>query len=224
MLNIAVIINTLAVLVGSILGLLSGKGLKPRFRTILFQAIGLLTLGLGMKMFLDLNKALIVLGSMAAGGMIGEALRIEDWLGRIADRAGRGEGADFAKGFVVAVVLFTVGPMTIIGSIQAGLYGNNELLLIKSFMDFIASIMLAAAYGRGVVLSAAGVYIIQGLLVTFAATLSFLQEPGYLGDFTGVGGLMLLSIGIRLLDIRDIKVGNFLPALLIAPLLSHFFV
>ena len=220
MLNPVVIINTMAVLAGSALGLLTGKGLTPRFRSVLFQAIGLLTIGLGLKMFLDYRNALIVLGSMAAGGLLGELLRIEDRLAQLAGRAG--EGAHFTRGFVIALVLFVPGPMTVLGSLRAGLERNGELLLIKSLMDFISSIMLAAGYGKGVLLSAAGVWLCEGLLVTFAASLSFLQEPRYLSNFTAVGGLMLLAIGIRMLELREIKVGNYLPALLIAPLLSHF--
>ncbi|MGQ9666642.1 MAG: DUF554 family protein, partial [Anaerolineae bacterium] len=84
-------------------------------------------------------------------------------------------------------------------------------------------VLLATAYGRGVLLSAAGVYLIEGLLVSFASALSFLQAPQYLGDFSAVGGLMLLGIGIRMLELRDIKVGNYLPALLISPILSAIF-
>ena len=223
MFNFAVLVNTAAVLAGSVLGIITGKGISDRFKSVLFQAIGLLTIGLGVKMFFDANSALIVLGSLALGGLIGEALRIEEWLAKLADRAGPGQGADFARGFVVATTLFLTGPMTIIGSIQAGLENNGELLLIKSLMDGIAGMMLAATYGSGVLLSAAAVFLVQGLLVTFASSLSFLQEARYLGDFTAVGGLMIVAIGIRMLELRDIKVGNYLPALIISPLLSFIF-
>jgi len=223
MLNLAVIANTIAIVLGSAMGILSGKGITARFRNVLFQALGLLTLGLGIKMFFDYKSALIVLASLAAGGLIGEALKIEDRLARLADRLGPGEGANFARGFVVAVVLFVPGPMTVIGSLRAGLAGNGELLFVKSLMDGISAIMLAAAYGKGVLLSAVGVYLAEGLLVTFASSLAFLQEPRYLGDFSAVGGLMLLAIGIRMLELREIKAGNYLPALLIVPILSHFF-
>jgi len=223
MFHIAVLINTAGVIAGSLLGMLGGKGLSERFRRVLFQAIGLLTIGLGVKMFLDVQEPLIVLGSMAAGGLIGEALRIEEAMGRLAEQVGRGEGAHFARGFVLAFMLFVPGPMTIIGSLQAGIQGDGQLILIKSLMDFISSIMLATVYGAGVLLSAIGVFVVQGLLVQFASSLSFLQEPRYLADLTAVGGLMLLAIGVRMLELREIKVGNYLPALVIAPALSHFF-
>jgi len=223
MFNIAVIANTLAVIIGSLIGILTGKGIPDRFRKVFFQAIGLLTLGLGVQMFLDVQSALLVLVAMVAGGLAGEALRIEERLDRLANRVGPNEGANFARGFVVSLVLFVPGPMTVLGALQAGLAGANDLLLVKSLMDGISSILLAAAYGKGVVLSAAGVYLVEGLLVTFSSTLSFLQLPQYLGDFTAVGGLMLLGIGIRMLELRDIKVGNYLPALLISPILSALF-
>jgi uncharacterized protein len=220
MFNFAVLVNTVAVLAGSVLGLLTGKGISERFRRVLFQAIGLLTIGLGVEMFLDAQNALIVLGSLALGGLLGEALRIEDRLASLADRVGPGQGADFARGFVMASTLFLTGPMTVIGSIQAGLENNGQLLLIKSLMDGIAGMMLAATYGVGVLLSAVAVWIVQGLLVTFASSLSFLQDVQYLGDFTAVGGLMVIGIGVRMLELRDIKVGNYLPALVVSPLLS----
>jgi uncharacterized membrane protein YqgA involved in biofilm formation len=223
MFSLPVIINTAAVIAGSLLGVLTGRGISARFRNVLFQAIGLLTIGLGVKMFFDAKSALIVLASMAAGGILGEALKIEDWLAGLADKVGPGQGANFARGFVVALVLFVPGPMTMIGSLRVGLEGNGELLLVKSLMDFISSIMLAAAYGWGVLLSAAGVWLIEGLLVAFAGSLAFLQQPRYLGDFTGVGGLLLLAIGVRMLELREIKVGNYLPALIIAPILSAIF-
>ena len=126
----------------------------------------------------------------------------------------------FVKGFITASVLFVAGPMTVIGSLKAGLSGENELIFIKSLMDGISSIMLAAAMGRGVLLSAGSVYIVQGSLVSLAGLLSFLQSPVYLGDFSGVGGLMLLGLGLRLLEIKEIRVGNFLPALIVSPILT----
>ena len=220
MFNFAVLVNTAAVLVGSVLGLITGKGIPERFKQVLFQAIGLLTIGLGAEMFLDANSALVVLGSLALGGLLGEALGIEEWLAKLADTVGPGQGADFARGFVMAATLFLTGPMTIIGSIQAGLEDTGQLLLIKSLMDGISAMMLAATYGAGVLLSAVAVFLVQGLLVTFASSLSFLQGVQYLGDFTAVGGLMVIGIGVRMLELRDIKVGNYLPALVVSPLLS----
>jgi len=218
MLNISVIVNTVAVIFGSMLGLLGGKFVKERYRKVFFNVIGLLTMGLGISMFLDTNSVLVVLGSLIIGGAIGEAFDLEEKIGRLAGN--KSDDANFVKGFITASVLFVAGPMTVIGSLKAGLSGENELIYIKSLMDGISSVMLSAALGKGVLLSAAAVYLVQGGLVSLAGVLSFLQDPIYLGDFSGVGGLMLLALGIRLLEIKEIRVGNFLPALILSPILT----
>ncbi|MBN2252597.1 MAG: DUF554 domain-containing protein [Kosmotogaceae bacterium] len=218
MLNISVIVNTVAVILGSMLGLLGGKFVKERYRKVFFNVIGLLTMGLGISMFLDTNSVLVVLGSLIIGGAIGEAFDLEEKIGRLAGN--KSDDANFVKGFITASVLFVAGPMTVIGSLKAGLSGENELIYIKSLMDGISSVMLSAALGKGVLLSAAAVYLVQGGLVSLAGVLSFLQDPLYLGDFSGVGGLMLLALGIRLLEIKEIRVGNFLPALILSPILT----
>ena len=218
MLNISVIVNTAAVIIGSLLGIFGGKLVGENYRKVFFNVIGLLTMGLGVKMFFDTNSVLVVLGSLIIGGALGEAFDIEEKIGRLAGK--KSDDASFVKGFITASVLFVAGPMTVIGSLKAGLSGENELIFIKSLMDGISSVMLAAAMGRGVLLSAGAVYVVQGGLVTLAGVLSFLQGPVYLGDFSGVGGLMLLGLGIRLLEIKEIRVGNFLPALIISPVLT----
>ncbi len=218
MLNISVIVNTVAVIIGSLLGIFGGKLVGENYRKVFFNVIGLLTMGLGVKMFFDTSSVLVVLGSLIIGGALGEAFDIEEKIGRLAGK--KSDDASFVKGFITASVLFVAGPMTVIGSLKAGLSGENELIFIKSLMDGISSVMLAAAMGRGVLLSAGAVYVVQGGLVTLAGVLSFLQGPVYLGDFSGVGGLMLLGLGIRLLEIKEIRVGNFLPALIISPVLT----
>ncbi len=212
------IVNTLAVIAGSLLGIFGGKLVKESYRKVFFNVICLLTIALGIEMFLDTSSVLVVLGSLIIGGAIGQALDIEEKIGKLTGK--KSEDVNFVKGFITASVLFVAGPMTVIGSLKAGLSGENELIFIKSLMDGISSIMLAAAMGRGVLLSAGSVYIVQGSLVSLAGLLSFLQSPVYLGDFSGVGGLMLLGLGLRLLEIKEIRVGNFLPALIVSPILT----
>ncbi|AKI96760.1 DUF554 domain-containing protein [Kosmotoga pacifica] len=218
MLNISVIVNTVAVLIGSVAGILGGKWLPKKYREVLFKVIGLLTIGLGIKMFFEYHNALVVLGSMAFGGILGEAFELEDKIGKL---TGKERNENFVTGFITATLLFVAGPMTMIGSIKAGVEGNNEIIFLKSFMDGISSLMLAASFGAGVLFSAVSVYVVQGTLVSLASVLSFLQEPIYLGDFSGTGGLILLGLGIRLLEIKEIKVGNFFPALIISPILTY---
>ncbi|OAA31681.1 membrane protein [Kosmotoga arenicorallina S304] len=217
MFNISVIVNTIAVLIGSSLGIFGGKWLSEKYRKVLFKVIGLLTIGLGIKMFFEYSNALVVLGSMAIGGIVGEALELESKIGKL---TGNNKSEDFVTGFITATLLFVAGPMTVIGSIKAGIEGNNEIIFLKSLMDGISSVMLAASFGSGVLFSAISVYLVQGGLVSLASVLNFLQQPSYLGDFSGTGGLTLLALGIRLLEIKEIKVGNFLPALIVSPVLT----
>ncbi|MCD6546758.1 MAG: DUF554 domain-containing protein [Thermotogae bacterium] len=222
MLNIAVIVNTIAVLLGSSLGIFFGNRLKDKYQKILFQAVGLTSFVIGVKMSFQAKELLVVLGSMAIGGLIGHWVGIEERLGKLANKIEKSQGeTKFVKGFVTATVLFLVGPMTILGCINSGLKGDHELLFVKSLMDGISSIILGSMYAFGVMASAFSVYIVQGLLVTFASYLIFLSDPIYLGDFTATGGFIVISIGFRLLDIKDIKAGNFLPALVVSPIIDY---
>jgi len=222
MLNIAVIVNTLAVLLGSLLGTFIGNKLPENTRKILFSAVGLTTLIIGVDMGLEAGNLIVVLVSLALGGVIGELLKIEQSLGRLANLVENSEGeTPFVKGFITATVLFVVGPMTIIGCLNAGLIGDNSIIFLKSVLDGISAMVLASAYGTGVIFSTVSVYLIQGLIVSLAGMLSFLSNPYYLNDFTAVGGAMVIAVGIRLLEIKDIKVGNFLPSLIIVVLINY---
>ena len=232
MLHYATIVNTIAVIIGSLFGIWMGKGLSEKMRKMMFTSIGLVSLAIGMSMtlkpLLDENLSypgkpdfLLILLSLLFGGLIGEYFEIENSLENLAKKVG-GEG-NFAKGFVTASLLFTIGPMTIIGCLNIGLQGDANLILVKSFMDMISSSILASLYGMGVLFSAVWVLLFQGLLVSFANSLRFLAEPIYLADLTSLGGLLVLAIGIRLLEIKDIKVGNFLPALVIIPLVDYVY-
>ncbi|PNR93387.1 DUF554 domain-containing protein [Petrotoga sp. 9PWA.NaAc.5.4] len=222
MFNIAVIVNTLAVLVGGSLGTIIGNKLPENFRIILFHSVGLTTLLIGIGMGLEANNLIVVLVSLALGSVVGELLKIENGLGKLANIVERSEGeTPFVKGFITATVLFVIGPMTIIGCLNAGLTGDNSVIFLKSVLDGISSIVLASVYSVGVIFSAVSVFLVQGAIVSLAGLLSFLSNPYYLNDFTAVGGAMVIAIGIRLLEIKDIKVGNFLPALIIVVLINY---
>ncbi len=222
MFNIAVIVNTLAVLIGGTVGTFIGNKLPDNLRLILFQSVGLTTFLIGVGMGLDASNLIVVLVSLALGGVIGELLRIEKGLGKLANIVERSQGeTPFVRGFITATVLFVIGPMTIIGCLNAGLSGDNSVIFLKSVLDGISSMVLASAYGVGVTFSAVSVFLIQGSIVSLAGMLSFLSNPYYLNDFTAVGGAMIIAIGIRLLEIKDIKVGNFLPSLIIVVLINY---
>ena len=221
MFHYAVLVNTVAVILGSLMGTFLRKGIPDRIKIVMFQSVGLITLGIGISMVMKSNNLLLILMALLVGGVVGELLDIEEKLQRIANVIEGSKGAtSFAKGFVTASVLFTVGPMTIIGSLDIGLRGNPNLILVKSLMDFISSIILSSLYGLGVLLSAGWVFLFQGLLVVFSRSMEFLSKPEFLDDFVGLGGLMILAIGIRILELRDIKVGNYLPALAFIPLID----
>lgn len=220
---IGTVINTILVIVGSLIGILLQKGIPENIKKIIMVGLGLFTCVLGVKMGLEMERPLVVVLSMILGGICGEVLRIENFLESIGEKLrkltkSKGE-TSFAEGFVYASLLFCVGPMTILGSIQAGLQNKPELLFVKSLMDGASSIILASAMGLGVIFSAVTVLVIQGGLTLLARQLSFLTNPTYLNDFTSVGGIMIFAIGLKLLNIKLTKVGNFLPALAIVALL-----
>jgi uncharacterized membrane protein YqgA involved in biofilm formation len=189
-----------------------GKAISERFKKVLFQAVGLTTVGVGIKMTLDTSNFIIVLLALAFGAIVGEILNIEEKLSRVGKFSN--DSTRFAKGFVAATTLFLVGPMTIVGSIRAGLLNDGTLIYVKSVLDFISSIVLASLYGVGVLLTSVVVLLVQGGVVSLASQLSFLTQQTYLANFTGAGGLIVLAIGLRLLELKDIKVGNLLPALI----------
>ena len=213
---IPTIVNAIAVVIGSTIGMFVKKGLPDRVREILFYGAGLTTLAIGFSMTLKVNNFLIVLTSMVVGGAIGEILNIEGWFKKLGDSMQEG---DFSTGFVTASLLFLVGPMTIVGSITSGLTGDGSLIYLKSMLDGIASFILASLYGLGVTMAAVSVLLVQGALVLLSAQFQFLTQPMYLNDLVAVGGVMVIGIALKILEIKDTRVGNFLPALLIEPLL-----
>lgn len=227
------IINIATVLVGGTLGLTFGPRLKERFRETVIIALGLFTLAVGVGMFigsLDVEgeNPLVPLVSLLLGGLLGEWWRIERRLKSLGAslevRFMRGveskEGSRFVRGFLSASLLFCVGPMTILGSIQDGLTGDYQLLAIKSVLDGFAALALASTLGLGVLFSVLVVLTYQGgisLVATQAQT--FLDEV-MLAEMSAVGGVLLLGLAIgTLLELRPIRTGNLLPALLVAPLL-----
>lgn len=223
---IGVFTNTLLVFLGSLVGLLLKRGIPENIKKIVLIGLGLFTCILGIKMGLEMERPLITVLSLVVGGALGETLRIEAFLEEIGTKLKRlvktQDEASFAQGFVTASLLFCVGPMTILGCLQAGLENNPELLFVKSLMDGVSSIILCSTLGIGVMFSAVAVLIIQGSLTLLAQQLHFLTDAIYLSDFTSVGGIIIFAIGIKLLGIKQIKVGNFLPALIIVLLLVFF--
>lgn len=226
------LLNVVAVLAGTILGLLVGSRMSTRLQSTLTDGLGLFTLLIGLSMALRIftdsaaqpGDDLAVLGALLGGAALGELLRLTerlDALGAWFQRrlARDGSPSRIAEGFVTASLVFCIGPLTILGSIENGLTGEIRLLAIKSLLDGVASIAFAAALGPGVALSALTVLVVQGGIALAAALFgSALDERAILG-ISVTGGLILVGVALRLLDVKRVRVASFLPALLLAPLL-----
>jgi uncharacterized membrane protein YqgA involved in biofilm formation len=213
---IGTIVNTATILSGSFVGLAAGKRLPKRIKDILMQALGLSVILIGLKMAMSGDQLLLTVGSVVLGGIAGELIGIERYLERFANwmkKTLHSNSSKFVEGFVSASLLYLVGAMTIVGTIQDGISHDPNTLYVKALLDGVASIALASSLGVGVAFSALPVFVVQGSL-TFAAThLAFLQSPEVLGAVTSTGGLLILAIGLNLLEIKKIRTGNLLPAI-----------
>lgn len=220
------VINVATVVAGGTLGTLLGERLPSRIRHIVMQGVGLVTLAVGMSMAITTDNFLLVLLSVVIGGILGEWWRLEERL----DRAGKWLEAktsrfpllargEFTKGFVTASLVFCVGPMTILGSIQDGLSGDYTLLAIKSVLDGFSALAFAASMGMGATFSAITVLVYQGILTLGASLFQNILTDTIVTEMTATGGVMILGIGLLLLEIKRVRVANFLPALAIVPLL-----
>lgn len=220
------LLNLATVLTGGALGLLLGARLPERLRRTVTSGMGLFTVALGLQMFLQTDNALIVLGSLLIGALLGEWARLEDGLLHLGDMLqarlahdGQG-GSHMAHAFLTASLLFCVGPMTILGSLQDGLTGDFRLLAVKSALDGFAALALASTLGPGVLFSGVVILIYQGGLSLLAGWLAPLITDPMMNELTATGGVILIGLAISsLLELRPIRVGSFLPALLVAPLL-----
>ena len=220
------LVNTATVLVGSSLGLLIGSRFPEKINTIVMHALGLATLLIGFKMAFKTENIPLVIGSLAIGGIIGEILKIEEGLEKFGDfvkRKVKSESGTFVLGFVTSSLVFCIGPMTVVGSIQDGVSQDANVLYAKSLLDGFASIVFASSLGVGVLFSSLTVLLFQGSLTLLGNHLSFLLKPEILNELTATGGLIIVGIGIYLLGIKKIKVGNFLPALVVAVILALIF-
>ena len=219
---IGTVINVGTVVAGAGIGLLVGKRIPDRIHETIFKGLGLLTLVIGVKMSLETNNVLVLMASTLLGGLVGEWVGIQrrlDQLGQYFQaRIGEGRGR-FSEAFVTSSLVFCVGPMTILGSIQDGLTGDYTLLGMKSMLDAFSSMAFSATLGAGVLLSALTVFLFQGGLTMSASLLDGQLTEPMVAEMTACGGLMLLGIGLVLLDVTRPRVASFLPSLLIAPLI-----
>jgi uncharacterized protein len=223
------LINVGAVLLGTAIGVSVGRRLPGGLQQRVLAGLGLVTAVIGVDLALAwrATSPLYVLGAILLGGLLGEAIGIEARLSRLGDRLQRRVvardpargGSTVSEAFFTASLLFCVGPLTVVGSFEDGLRGNIEPLATKSLLDGFASIALASTLGAGVAFAAATVLVVQGALTLGAGLFEDVLRGEALSAMTSTGGVLIIGIALRLLDLRDVKVGNFLPALVLAPAL-----
>ena len=216
------LLNTATVAIGAIVGLAAGKALPEEAKTVALHGLGLVTLGISVSLFLKAKNPLIVALSITIGGMVGLAIGLHHGIELLGDwsktQLGQGDSATFTSGMLTSFVLFCVGPMTVLGCLQDALEKKIDLLAIKSTMDGIGAMFLAAASGAGVLLTALLLLIFQGGLTLAARPLSKIaSDEEVLGETSGTGGAMLLATGLGLLGIADLHTANYLPAIFLAP-------
>lgn len=216
------IINVIAVLIGGGIGTLVGARLPEGIRTTAMSAIGVVTLLIGVQNFFETDNPLIPLVSVVLGLVVGEVVGIERGLRRLGDtlerRFSKGE-SPVSRAFVTTSLLFCVGPLTVLGSLEDGLTGDYDLLALKSVLDFIAALTFASVLGWGVLLSAGTVLLVQGSLTLGAGFVEPVVTEAMVAAATATGGVLIFSLGLTLLDLKEVRVANMLPALLLAPLI-----
>ncbi len=211
------IINVLAVILGSFLGLCLKSHIPPKIHQRVFQGIGLATLLIGLQMALKVENLILLIFSILFGAIVGEALDLEkrlDSLAEILKKKLKSQSSSFTQGLITAFLIFCIGSLTILGALDEGIRGDHTLLLAKSTLDGFTSIALAATYGLGVMFSVIPMLIYQGTITLLARQFQNLFTPILINQLTAVGGILILGLGLNLLEIKQIKITNMLPALL----------
>ena len=220
------IFNSIAVLIGGAIGLTAGKFIPERLHTGIFNCLGMFTLYVGINMSLQTKHAIAVLLALVTGNIIGDLLTLEEKLNNLSDNIKSKlniSSSSFTEGLVSATLLFCVGSMAIIGSFEDGLRHNAEILMTKGVMDGIASIMFASSFGIGVLFSIVPMFIYQGSITLLASLIESYITPDMYANISGVGGLMILGIGLNMLRVTKLKLGNMLPALLLVVFFTLLF-
>lgn len=213
------IVNVIAVIAGSLVGLLFRKGIPARYKEIVMSGVGLSVVLIGIKSALSSDSLMVVIFSVIIGALIGEFLKIEqrlDSLGTFLEHKVSAKSSDsgsFARGFVTASLVFCVGSMAIVGSLESGLTGNHQTLFAKSILDGVTSIIFASAMGIGVMFSSVVIFLYQGAITMTAFFIKSFLVAETISQMTSVGGLLILAIGLNLMQIAKIRVGNLLPGI-----------
>ncbi|HKK76487.1 MAG TPA: DUF554 domain-containing protein [Saprospiraceae bacterium] len=224
-LPIGTFINMLTVIVGSLIGVSLQQAFPANIQQIIFQAIGLASVLIGIQMSLRVPDGylLVLVFSMILGGVIGELIHLDLWLQAMGDNLKDWVATDdsrFTEGLVTAFILFCVGSMTIVGALDEGLQGKRELLLIKSTLDGVTSIAFAATYGIGVLFSIIPMFFLQGGITILAKWMERFFTKVIINQISAAGGLLIIAIAVRLLGLGEVNIENLLPSLLVVALLS----
>jgi len=223
---LGVIVNVITVIVGSCIGLLFKKGIPERVSKAAMVGLGACTLYIGISGSLCGENVLILIASVVLGAIVGTLLGIDNAINKLAEKVESkfkkdGKRVSLAEGLVSATLLFCVGSMTVTGSIQAGLTGDHSILITKATLDLVSSMMLASSLGVGVLLSAGTVFVIQGGLVLLAGVIAPFMNAGAVNEMTCAGSLLIVMIGTNLMGITKIKVADYLPAIVFAPIIYN---
>ncbi|MFH0875263.1 MAG: DUF554 domain-containing protein [archaeon] len=221
---IGTIVNVAAIIAGSLIGIIFNKIIPDRIKQIVFQALGLSTIILGIMLGIKTQNPLILIFSLVIGGIIGEMFDIEkklEELGSFVKKKVKSKEAKFVEGFVTSSLVFCVGALAIVGSIEDGINNDQTLLYTKSMLDGFASIAFSSAMGIGVIFSAIPILLYQGGITLLSKVAENYLSEAAITEMSAAGGLLIIGIGINILEIKKIKVSNMLPAILVALLLSR---
>ena len=216
---IGTIVNTLAVAVGGSIGLLLKKGIPQKITDAVMQGLALCVIFMGISGALEGSKTLAMIVAMALGAVVGTLLDLDGRLNKLGDtieaKMGPGGQGRIATGFVTASLLYCVGALAIVGSLQSGLTGDHSMLYTKSMLDFISSIVLCASLGVGVILSAVTLFLYQGVITLLAQALAPILTDAVIAEMTCVGSLLIIGMGLNMLGVTKIKIMNYVPAIFI---------
>ncbi len=210
------VVNALVVLVGGVIGNLVKQGFPERIKNTVMQGLALAVILIGTSMALKTQNVMIIIGSLVLGAIVGELLDIELQLNRVGawlEKKFGGQQGEFGRGFVTASLMYCVGAMAIMGSLQGGLEGKHDILFAKSMLDGISSIVFASTMGLGVAFSAIPVFLYQGSIALLASWIAVLLTPAIITEMSAAGGLLILGLGFNMLGMAKVKVGNLLPAI-----------
>lgn len=222
------IVNVIAIFLGCSVGYILKSNFPEKIGNIVMQTLGLASLLIGMQMALKTDNILLMIFSLVIGGIIGEIMGIEKGLEKFGERVklkfkSNTTSERFVEGFVTASLVYCVGSMAIMGALKEGISGNPDILYTKSLLDGLTSIAFTAAMGIGVLFSVIPVFLYQGGITMLAQLIKDFLSPEVINEMTAVGGILILGIGLELLEIKKIKIGNLLPAILIAAFLAAIF-